>query len=112
MRNGKQNYRKIRTKRGVYFVPWLADHVAAFLADEGIEPEDIRPLPRSDRCTLCRELFLLSCSECMAHQGRENSAARLLASFARRLQSLRSAPLDLRQLNENENHYHLTAITN
>ena len=80
----KQGYRKINTKRGIYFVAWRPEDVTQLLIDEKLAPADLTSESRETH-HLIRDLYLLACAGNL--NGRYRKSIDMLTRYARKLHS-------------------------
>jgi len=81
----KQGYRKINTKRGIYFVAWRPEDVTQLLIDEKLAPADLLTSESRETHHLIRDLYLLACAGTL--NGRHRNSMGMLTRYARKLRS-------------------------
>lgn len=81
----QQSYRKLFTRRGIYFVLWRPEDVAQLLINEKLSPADLLTSEPRLNHHLVRDLYLLACAGSL--DGRNHNRIRMLTQFARKLHS-------------------------
>ena len=82
-----QDFRKLVTTRGTYFVPWSPESVKRLLTQEKITPNELLVADKREVHYLIRDLFLLACKEEMMHGINSKRHISALALYAQNLRS-------------------------
>ena len=80
-----QGYRKLITKRGIYFVVWRPEDVTQLLINEKLAPGDLLTRELRETHHLIRDLYLLACAGTL--NGRHRKSMDMLSQYARKLHS-------------------------
>ena len=83
----RQQYRKINTHRGVYFVRWQVDAVTRLLIDERLTPFELMSRHVTETHRLIRDLYLLACAGTLGGTENQRPDTALLAQYAHTLRS-------------------------
>lgn len=82
-------YKKINTRRGVYFVPWRSEYLNDFIKIEGIQPDDYLPASSKERKKFIRELFLQACILSLNSSYSEKGKISQITEFVRNLSKIK-----------------------
>ncbi len=78
-----REYRKLATKRGIYFVVWRPDDVLELLIKENLSPADLLTSESRETHYLIRDLYLLACAGTL--NSHNNKQMNMLSRYARKL---------------------------